>query len=62
MSINDVKDRFYGELECVFNNILEYHTNILLGDFKAKVDGEHYSHQQLGMKVHTKLVMVMELS
>jgi hypothetical protein len=34
---------------------------ILLGDFNAKVDREDFSIQQLGMRVHTKLIMIMEL-
>jgi hypothetical protein len=36
---DDMKDRFYEELEhvFVFNKFLKYHMEILLGDFNAKV-------------------------
>jgi hypothetical protein len=35
--IDDVKDRFYEELEHVFDKFPKYHMKILLGDFNAKV-------------------------
>jgi hypothetical protein len=35
--IVDVKGIFYDELECVFDKFFEYHTNILLRDFNAKM-------------------------
>jgi exonuclease III len=38
--IDDIKDRFYEELEQVFDKLPKYHMNILLGDFNAKVDRE----------------------
>jgi hypothetical protein len=38
--IDDVKDSFYEELECIFDKFPKYHMNILLGDFKAKVGRE----------------------
>jgi exonuclease III len=34
---DDMKDRFYEELQHVFNNFPKYHTKILLGDFNTKV-------------------------
>jgi hypothetical protein len=37
VKINDVKDRFYEELERVFNKFPKYHIKFLLGDFNAKV-------------------------
>jgi exonuclease III len=37
---NDVKNRFYEELECVFDKFPKYHMKILLGDFNAKVGRE----------------------
>jgi hypothetical protein len=43
-----VKDGFYEELECVF-------------DFSAKVGREDILNWQLGMKVYTKSLMIMEL-
>jgi exonuclease III len=33
----DIKDRFYEELEQVFDQFPRYHMKILLGDFNAKV-------------------------
>jgi hypothetical protein len=35
-----VKDRFYEELECVFDKSPKYDLKILLGDFNAKLGGE----------------------
>jgi hypothetical protein len=35
--IDDIKDRFYEELEQEFQKFPKYHMKILLGDFKAKV-------------------------
>jgi hypothetical protein len=37
---NDMKDRFHGELEQVFDKLPKYHMKILLGDFNAKVGRE----------------------
>jgi hypothetical protein len=59
--IDDVKDRLYKELEQVFNKFPKYHMKILLGDFNAKVGRETFSNQQLGMRLCTKLVLLMEL-
>jgi hypothetical protein len=58
---DDVKDSFYEELECVFDRFPKYHTKILLGDFSAKVGRGDFLNRQLGMKVYTKLVMIVEL-
>jgi hypothetical protein len=38
--IDDMKDSFYEELERVFDKFHKYHTQILLGDFCAKVGRE----------------------
>jgi exonuclease III len=35
--IDDVKDRFYEELELMFDKFPKYHKEILLGDFNAKL-------------------------
>jgi hypothetical protein len=35
--IDDIKDRFYEELENVFAMFPKYHMKILFGDFNAKV-------------------------
>jgi len=40
--IDDTKDNFYKELECVFNQFSKYHIKIMLGHFNAKV-GREYS-------------------
>jgi hypothetical protein len=56
-----VKDRFYEELEQVFDKFPKYPMKILIGDFCAKVGREDILNQQLGIRVCTKLVMIMEL-
>jgi hypothetical protein len=56
--IDDVKDSFYKELERLFKKLPTFHMEILLGDFNAKVD----RNRQLGMKVYTKLVIIMQLA
>jgi hypothetical protein len=38
--IDDIKDRFYEELEHAFDKSPKYHMNILLRDFNAKVGRE----------------------
>jgi hypothetical protein len=38
--MDDVKDRFYEELELVFDKFPKHHTKMLLGDFNAKVGRE----------------------
>jgi hypothetical protein len=35
--IDDIKDRFYEELEQIFDKFPKYHMKILLGDFNVKV-------------------------
>jgi exonuclease III len=37
---DDVKDRFYDELECVFDKFPKYRMKVLLGDFNAKIGRE----------------------
>jgi hypothetical protein len=51
-----IKDRFYEELEYVFDKFPKYHMKILLGDFNAKIGRE-----DIFKPVCTKLVMTMEL-
>jgi hypothetical protein len=58
---SDVKDSLCEELECVFDQFPRYDMKIMPGDFNAKVSREEFSNRQLGMRVHTKLVMIMEL-
>jgi exonuclease III len=57
----DVKDSFYEELERVIDKFPKYLLKILLGDFNAKVGREDILNRQLGMKVYTKPVTIMEL-
>jgi hypothetical protein len=38
---HDIKDRFYEELEHVFDKFPKYHTKILLEDFNSKVGREN---------------------
>jgi hypothetical protein len=40
VTIDDTKNRFYEELEQVFDKFPKYHMKILSGDFNAKVGGE----------------------
>jgi hypothetical protein len=46
--IDDVKDSFYEELERVFDKFPKSHTEILLGDFSAKVVREDISKPTIG--------------
>jgi exonuclease III len=39
--MDDMKDRFYDELERVFDKYLKCHMKILLGDFNSKVQREN---------------------
>jgi hypothetical protein len=39
--IDDIKNRFYEELEHVFDKFPKYHMKILLGDFNAKIGREN---------------------
>jgi hypothetical protein len=59
--IDDIKDRFYEELEHIFDRFPEYHMKILLKDLNAKVGREDIFKLTIGMRVCTKLVMIMEL-
>jgi hypothetical protein len=45
----------------VFDKFPKYHRKILLEDFSVKEGKEDIFKSQLGMKVYTKLVMIMEL-
>jgi exonuclease III len=59
---DDIKDMFCEELEQVFDKFPKYHMKILLGDFNAKAGREDiFSSKQLGMRVCTKSIMIMEL-
>jgi hypothetical protein len=58
---DDVKDSFSEELGRVFHQFPRYDMKMFLGDFNAKVGMEDIVKPQSGMRVHTKLVMIMEL-
>jgi hypothetical protein len=59
---DDVKDNFYEKLGCVFDQFPTYDMKILLGDLNVKVVvGRIFSNRQFGMRVHTKLIMIMKL-
>jgi exonuclease III len=45
-----IKERFYEELEQVFDKFLKYHMKILLGDFNAKVGREDIFKPTIGNK------------
>jgi hypothetical protein len=51
---DDVKDSFYVELECVFDQFPRYNMKIILGDFKAKVGNFINTHGPLLRETHTK--------
>jgi hypothetical protein len=55
--IDDLKDSFYKQLECIFDKFSKYHVNIILEEEAEKT----FLNRHLGMKVYTKLVMIMEL-
>jgi uncharacterized protein YpbB len=46
--IDDMKDRFYEELEHVFNKLPKYHMKILLRDFNGKVGREDIFKRTIG--------------
>jgi hypothetical protein len=48
-------------MERVFETFPKYHMKIPLEDFSVKVRKENFLNRQLGMKVYTKLEMIMEL-
>jgi hypothetical protein len=58
---DDIKDSFYEQLRHVFDQFPRYDMKIVLGDFNAKVRGEDIFKPTIGRRVHTKLVMIMEL-
>jgi hypothetical protein len=59
--IDDMRDRFYEEIERVFDKFLIYRMKILLEYFDAKIGREDIFKQKLFMRVYTKSVMIMEL-
>jgi hypothetical protein len=46
--IDDMKDSFYEELECVFDKFPKYHMNILSGDCNAQVGRENIFKPTIG--------------
>jgi hypothetical protein len=58
--IDNVKDSFYEELERIFDKFHKYYMKFLLGISNAKVGKKDNLNRRLGMKVYTKIVMIME--
>jgi hypothetical protein len=58
--IDKIKDRFYEEPVHVFDNFPKYHIKILLGDFNTKVGRKIFLNLLFGMRVYTKLLVIME--
>jgi hypothetical protein len=58
---SDVKDRFHEELGCVFDKFPRYDMKIFWVILIREWAGKIFSNQQLGMTLHTKLVMIMKL-
>jgi hypothetical protein len=56
-----MKDRFYQELEHVFDKFPKCHMKILLGDFNANVGREDFFKPEIGNESLHELVMIMEL-
>jgi hypothetical protein len=56
--IDDMKDSFYKELECVFDKLHKYHMNTFLGDLNAK-ERKPFSHQQLEMENLHEIVRII---
>jgi hypothetical protein len=59
--IDDMKDSFCRELECAFSKFPKCSMKILLRDVSAKVGREDLFRPTVGMRVYTRLVMIMEL-
>jgi hypothetical protein len=59
--IDDVKDSFYEELKRVFDStrIIAHENSVR--KFQSQCRQEDILSRQLGMKVYTKLIMIMEL-
>jgi hypothetical protein len=58
---DDIKDSFYEELGRVFDQCPKCNLKILLDDFNAKVGREDIFKPTIGMRVRTKLVLIMKL-
>jgi hypothetical protein len=58
--IDDIKDRFYEELEQVFDKFPRYHMKIVLGDFNDKVGRENIFKPTIGNESLHEIVMTME--
>jgi hypothetical protein len=60
--IYDINDRFYEELEQVFDKFSRYHMNILLGDFNAKVGMEDIFKPTIGNESLHEISAIQEFS
>jgi hypothetical protein len=59
--VDNKKDNFYEELECVFDTFGNYHMKLFLGDFNAKVGREDIFKPAVGNECLHKISNVMEL-
>jgi hypothetical protein len=58
---DDMKDCFYEELECVFNQFPLYHMQILLGDFNTRIGREGTFKQTIWSEsLHENSIMGLE--
>jgi hypothetical protein len=58
---DDLEDSFYGKLERVFKQLPKYQMKMLLGNLNPRICREDIFKPPVGMRVHMKLVMRMEL-
>jgi hypothetical protein len=58
---NDVKDSFYEEPACEFDQFPRYDMKMLVGDFNAKVDKEDIFKPTTGNESSHEISMIMEL-
>jgi hypothetical protein len=56
--IDDMKDSFFEELECIFDKFPKYHMKMMLGDLNAEVGREDIFTQKIGNESLDKLVMI----
>jgi hypothetical protein len=60
--IDDIKDRFYEELECVFDKFPKYHMKFFLGDCNAKLGREDIFTPTIGNESNDNGVRVVNFA
>jgi hypothetical protein len=58
---DDSMDNIYEQLELVHDHFPEYHTKLMLGEFKAQLGRHSISNRQLGKTVYIRIVFIMVL-